>query len=75
MEAYPAGEVRFAETAACLINGPADAVAAFEWWVHAKGLIPAIQQDLAGRDLACWCPLDQPCHADVLLALANGGAA
>lgn len=28
---------------------------------------------LAGRDLACWCPLDQPCHADVLLELANGG--
>lgn len=29
------------------------------------------QQALAGRDLACWCPLDQPCHADVLLELAN----
>lgn len=28
--------------------------------------------DLAGRDLACWCPLDQPCHADVLLEVANG---
>jgi hypothetical protein len=28
--------------------------------------------DLAGRDLACWCPLDSPCHADVLLSLANG---
>lgn len=27
--------------------------------------------DLRGRDLACWCPLDQPCHADVLLELAN----
>lgn len=27
--------------------------------------------DLAGHDLACWCPLDQPCHADVLLELAN----
>lgn len=26
---------------------------------------------LAGRDLACWCPLGKPCHADVLLALAN----
>lgn len=26
---------------------------------------------LRGRDLACWCPLDQPCHADVLLDLAN----
>ena len=27
--------------------------------------------DLAGHDLACWCPLGQPCHADVLLELAN----
>lgn len=26
---------------------------------------------LTGRDLACWCPLDQPCHADVLLEIAN----
>lgn len=26
---------------------------------------------LRGRDLACYCPLDQPCHADVLLELAN----
>lgn len=23
---------------------------------------------------ACWCRLDQPCHADVLLELANKGA-
>lgn len=30
--------------------------------------------DLAGKNLACWCPLDQPCHADVLLELANEGA-
>lgn len=27
--------------------------------------------ELRGKDLACWCPLDQPCHADVLLDLAN----
>jgi Domain of unknown function (DUF4326) len=26
---------------------------------------------LRGRDLACYCALDQPCHADVLLELAN----
>lgn len=26
---------------------------------------------LRGRDLACWCPLGSPCHADVLLDLAN----
>lgn len=30
-----------------------------------------IRAELAGHDLACWCPLDQPCHADVLLRLAN----
>jgi len=29
--------------------------------------------ELAGHDLCCWCPLDQPCHADVLLELANPG--
>jgi hypothetical protein len=27
--------------------------------------------ELAGRDLCCWCPLDHPCHADVLLEIAN----
>jgi hypothetical protein len=27
---------------------------------------------LAGRNLACWCALNGPCHADLLLALANG---
>ena len=26
---------------------------------------------LAGKDLACWCRLDRPCHADVLLQIAN----
>ena len=30
---------------------------------------------LRGKDLACWCPLDQPCHADVLLEMANRPAA
>ena len=28
--------------------------------------------ELRGKDLCCWCPLDQPCHADVLLEIANG---
>ena len=32
-----------------------------------------LRAELAGHDLACWCPLDQPCHADVLLELANRG--
>ena len=33
--------------------------------------LDAIRTHLRGRDLACWCPLDAPCHADVLLELAN----
>lgn len=28
--------------------------------------------ELRGKDLACWCPLDATCHADVLLELAKG---
>lgn len=30
-----------------------------------------IRRELAGRDLVCWCPLHLPCHADVLLEIAN----
>ena len=30
-----------------------------------------VRAELAGLDLACWCPLDGPCHADVLLDIAN----
>jgi uncharacterized protein DUF4326 len=33
--------------------------------------IEEIRRDLAGKDLVCWCPEDGPCHADVLLKLAN----
>lgn len=45
-------------------------------WPVGHGLYPyptraEIRTELAGKDLACWCPLDQPCHADVLLELAN----
>jgi hypothetical protein len=46
----------------------------FRAYVSARtDLHDQIRADLAGRDLACWCPLDQPCHADVLLEIANGG--
>lgn len=48
-----------------------------EWWwfgPHARMIqINLAIDEIRGRDLACWCPLDQPCHADVLLNLANRG--
>jgi len=53
-------------------NTPHGCVKAFEQWVLSHpdywGMLLA---QLTGKDLACWCPLDQPCHADVLLELAN----
>lgn len=38
------------------------------WWFYARREDVAA---LAGRDLMCWCPPGLPCHADVLLELAN----
>ena len=29
------------------------------------------RKSLCGKNLACWCPLDQPCHADTLLEVAR----
>jgi hypothetical protein len=31
-----------------------------------------VRQELRGRNLACWCAAGKPCHADVLLEIANG---
>jgi hypothetical protein len=30
-----------------------------------------LRADLRGKNLACWCPPGSPCHADVLLEMAN----
>ena len=40
-------------------------------WAYADFVRTFAKQRLAGLDLACWCPLDKPCHADVLLKIAN----
>ena len=34
-------------------------------------LVTAAKKELRGKNLACWCASDQPCHADVLLKIAN----
>jgi hypothetical protein len=49
-----------------------EVIALFEEWIT-QGDGRYLLDDLAelrGRDLACWCAPD-PCHADVLLRLAN----
>lgn len=36
-----------------------------------RALMLSLLAKLRGKNLACWCRLDAPCHADVLLELAN----
>ncbi len=40
-----------------------------EW--HHDTWQPGDLKELRGKNLACWCKLGDPCHADVLLELAN----
>lgn len=53
------------------------AVMAFSWLIEEHdggGIYPnraTIRAELHGRHLACWCPLGEPCHCDVLLVVAN----
>ena len=50
-------------------------VEAFEQWlvmtIKGEWLAYEARDELRGKNLACWCRLDQPCHADVLLRIAN----
>src|SRR5215831_16223836 len=34
-----------------------------------------VQRELRNRPLGCYCPLDQPCHVDVLSRIANSNGA
>ena len=45
------------------------AVAMYRRWLGRADWLDL--EELRGKDLACWCRLDQECHADVLLELAN----
>jgi len=51
------------------VRYPSEAAALFREWVTPH--VDVVRERLAGKNLACWCALDQPCHADVLLELAN----
>ena len=33
---------------------------------------PSFLDALLGKDLACWCRMDQPCHADILIKKMAG---
>jgi hypothetical protein len=49
------------------------AAALYRCWLDDAGrdVAEAARTELRGKNLACWCRLDEPCHADVLLEYAN----
>lgn len=62
------------------VEGASHAVNLFEMaaenkpdWFHESYKLPDIKE-LKGKNLACWCKQDEPCHADILLKLANDEA-
>lgn len=67
MDAAAHGEDRTALRAA-----HAASVARYRAYLDATPELKAAARDeLRGKDLVCWCAPDLPCHADVLLAVAN----
>lgn len=52
-----------------------DAIACYREMLSCPGetgdAIRAKLPGLRGKNLACWCPIGSPCHADVLLEIAN----
>jgi hypothetical protein len=61
------------------VRDRAHAIELFRQWLHSPSEVALAWRmaahALRGKNLACWCPLDGPCHAEVLLALANPDAA
>jgi hypothetical protein len=53
------------------VGSAAKAIEAYRAIIDHEEILKLIRSNLRGKDLACWCPLDQPCHADVLLEIAN----
>jgi Domain of unknown function (DUF4326) len=59
----------FSDSRFTLIKDAAQAVEFYREWV--KRFPPYKLSELRGKDLACWCKVGEPCHADILLEIAN----
>lgn len=73
---YVGRPTKFGNPFPAIIQTRRIAVARFKDWMP-EGLREQVKAELKGKDLACWCPLTDrhgltvPCHADVLLEIAN----
>jgi hypothetical protein len=63
------------------VYGVSRSLELYQEWLNDPARFPDIKRpppsideigvELEGKNLGCYCGLDQPCHADVLLQLAN----
>lgn len=66
------------ELCGIMVRDRAHAIELFRAWVHGRSDVARRWREsvhtLRGKNLACWCPLNGPCHAEVLLELAEATA-
>ena len=66
------------ELSGVAVRDRAHAVELFQKWIFGASDVALAWRtsapELRGRNLACWCPLDGSCHADILLELAHASA-
>ncbi|WP_428673615.1 DUF4326 domain-containing protein [Reyranella sp.] len=70
------GEIEHVDGSSVTVRDRAHAVALHREWIDDQmrqwtTFRLVIQEELGGRDLCCWCPPGEPCHADTLIELAN----
>jgi hypothetical protein len=65
---YLVGDIPFYDGSGEYIETTTQAVALYRRWIEGSSIDLS---PLRGKNLACWCKVGEPCHADVLLELAN----
>lgn len=48
-----------------------DVVRIFQDYLDVYEMADEIKKELKGKNLSCWCKIGEPCHADILLEIAN----
>jgi hypothetical protein len=56
----------------CEHTTAAESVMLYQRYIDQSEILQALaRHELAGKNLACWCKPGTPCHADVLIKVAN----
>lgn len=54
-----------------IVLAPQETLREYKRYILQRFTPEQIQKELAGKHLVCWCPLNQVCHGDILLEIAN----